>query len=188
MTDEDTSTTDPTAVRRRPREVVLGAGVVALLIVALAVALVMTSIRLHDDDKNASRLRQAEAVDAARVSSLAAARTYAVDLTSYNYKTLTAGFAAVASHSSPSFRASFEKSSAALVPVLKKYDAVSKGTVVAAGLASCTTAKAEAVILLDQTVTNTADKKGPTTDESRVAMTLVVDHGHWVIDQVKLLS
>ncbi len=186
-----TATVDPAPqpgrTGRRSTEFVLGAGVVVLLIVALAAGLVFTSVRLHNADTNAGKLRQAEAVDAARTSSLAAAETYAVEIASYNYKTLSAGFAAVTAHSTPSFTKTFQKSSALLEPVLTKYKAVAKATVVAAGLTSCTTQQAVAVVLLNQTVTNTAQKKGPTTDESRVSMTLVHEGGHWMIDQVKLL-
>jgi hypothetical protein len=48
--------------------------------------------------------------------------------------------------------------------------------------------RAVALVFLNQTVTNTTQRKGqPTTTQSRVEVTLVHQHGRWLIDQVSLL-
>ena len=43
------------------------------------------------------------------------------------------------------------------------------------------------LVFLNQVATNTNQKAGPTTDQSRVEVTLVRPDGRWLIDGVKLL-
>jgi Mce-associated membrane protein len=154
-------------------------GVVAIL---LAVALALTALQLGD---KGSTLDGARALDGARTSALAAARTYAVELAGYDYRHLDQDFGVVLSHSTPSFASKFSKSSDVLKSALLKYHASAKATVVAAGLVSATTGQAVALVFLDQTVTNSTQKK-PTTDQSQVEITLVRTGGSWLINQVKL--
>jgi Mce-associated membrane protein len=110
-----------------------------------------------------------------------------VELASYDYRHLSQDFGAVQKHASPSFAKSFIQSSDALKTVLTKYKATAKAKVIAAGLTSGSTDRAVVLVFLDQTVTNTAQKSGPTTDQSRVSITLTRAHAAWVIDQVRLL-
>jgi Mce-associated membrane protein len=152
--------------------VILGA-----LSLVLAVALVLSLLALHHRDQAAS----------ARASALAAARSYAVDLSSYNYNDLTRDFDRVLSHATASFKKSYTSSSSGLDTVLRQYKATAVGKVVAAGLASAGATSAVALVFVDQTVTNTTQKKGPTTDESRIEITLVRQGGSWLIDKVQLL-
>jgi Mce-associated membrane protein len=155
----------------------IAAGVAGLVIVALLVAVVITRLQL--DHKNATTH--------AGTTAVAAAKVYAVELASYDYRHLSQDFGAVQKHASPSFAKSFIQSSDALKTVLTKYKATAKAKVIAAGLTSGSTDRAVVLVFLDQTVTNTAQKSGPTTDQSRVSITLTRAHAAWVIDQVRLL-
>jgi len=151
--------------------------VVGLILVALASALVVTTLQL----------RHRNAVDSARTSALSAAKVYAVELASYNYHSLDQDFGKVLADSTPTFRQSFSQSSDALKSVLTKYDATAKATVVAAGMVSASTSRSVALIFLNQTVTNTTQKGAGTTDQSRLEITMLHSGGRWLINQVTLL-
>jgi Mce-associated membrane protein len=150
--------------------------VVGLIVLTLAGALVVTT----------RQLQHRNAVDSARSTALSAAKVYAIELASYNYHSLNADFGQVIAHSTPEFAASFNKSSSDLKSFLTKYDATAKASVVATGVVSATTGRAVVLIFLDQTVTNTTQKKGTTT-QSRVEMTLLHSRGRWLINAVSLL-
>jgi Mce-associated membrane protein len=159
---------------RTPWVVPIVAGAV---IVALAVGLVLTGLRL----------RQADTTSSARTSAVAAAAAYAVDLSSYDYRHLSHDFGIVTAHSTPSFARTFIQQSDALKPVLTKYKATAKATVGAVGLTSGSASRAVVLVLVSQTVSNSVQKKGPTTDRSQVSLTLVRQHGHWLIENAQLL-
>jgi Mce-associated membrane protein len=170
----------PTVVSAAPawrrRSGLVLAAVAVVVIVGLAVALTLTSVRLHRADSNNTYS-----------SALSAGRLYATDLASYDYRHLDQDFGLVTSHSSAAFAKTFTKSSNALRPILTKYRATAKATVVAAGVTSASSSRAVVLVLLKQTVTNTVVKKGPTTEDTRVSITLVRGHGQWIIEQVTLL-
>ena len=147
-----------------------------LLVVALAVALILSLLALSNEHAQAS----------SRTSALAAARSYAVQLASYDYQDLQGGFAAVAADSTPSFRRSFTESSDALKATLTQYKATADASVVSAGLVSSSTSQAVALVFLTQKIENSTQAK-PTTDRSQVEITLVNSGGRWLIDQVTLL-
>jgi len=157
----------------RSHRSVVGVGVVA---VALAIALALALVALGNQD----------ALGAARPSALAAARTDAVELAGYDYRHLDHDFGVVLANSTPSFRRSFTQSSDALKTTLTRYHATADAKVVSAGLVSATTSRAVALVLVDQTITNST-QKAPTTDRSQVEITLVNSGGAWLIDQVSLL-
>ena len=173
--DSGGSSSAPSSKRRRTRsKTVLVGGFV--FVAALIVALILSLLALSDQDAQAS----------ARTSALAAARTYAVQLASYNYRDLDRGFAAVAADSTPSFRTSFTESSDALKATLTKYKATADASVVSAGLVSSGTSRAVALVFIAQKLDNSTQAK-PTTDRSQVQITLVRSGGRWLIDQVTLL-
>jgi Mce-associated membrane protein len=159
-------------IKKRGRVVVL-----ALVITGLVIALLSTDLKL----------RHQEALTSARTSAVAAAKADAIELASYDYRHLDQDFGTVRQHSSPSFQASFSQSSNALASVLARYHATAVASIVSAGVVSATTTRAVVLVFLVQTVTNTTQRSGPQKDQSRIQMTLVRNHGHWLIDQVQLL-
>jgi Mce-associated membrane protein len=148
-------------------------GVVA---VALVVGLVLTLLQLNNKD----------AVDNARTNALSAARTYAIELSSYNYQNLNQDFATVESHSTPTFKKSFSLSSDALKSTLVRFKASSVATLLASAVVSATTSQVVVLIFLSQTVSNSTQKQ-PNTDRSQIQMTLQNSSGHWLIGEVTLL-
>ncbi len=171
----DQPATAPSAKRRWMRSNTALAGG-CLLVAALTVALVLSLLALTNQDAQAG----------ARTSALTAARTYAVQLASYDYRNLDRNFAIVAGESTPSFRRSFTESSDALKATLAKYKATAGATVVSAGLVSSGTSQAEALVFLTQKIANATQSK-PTTDRSQVQISLVKSGGRWLINQVTLL-
>ncbi len=146
------------------------------LIVALAVGLGLSL----------SALGSQNALASSRTSALSAARTYAVELASYNYRDLHRDFSTVASNSTPSFRRTFAESSDALKSTLSKYKATAVASVESAGIVSASTSRAVVLVFLDQKIANSTQTK-PTTDRSQVEVTVVSSGGRWLVDQVKLL-
>jgi Mce-associated membrane protein len=148
----------------------------AVVIVVLAIGLILALLHIgHQDDLNS-----------ARSQALAAARTDSVEVGSYDYQHLNQDFGLVEQHSTSSFRATWAQSSQALVSVLTKYHATSVAHVLAAGVESASTDRVVAVVFINQTVTNDSQKT-PTTDQSRLEITLVRQHGQWLIDKLTLL-
>ena len=154
-----------------------------LLLSGLAVALVVAVVFLTLTQLS---LNSENSLNSARTSALAAAKSYAVDLASYNYQHLDQDFGKVLAESTPTFKQNFTQSSDALKTALNRYDASAWANVVAAGLVSATTSRAVVLVFLNQTVDNTLQKSKPTT-ESRVEITLLRSGGRWLIDQVSLL-
>jgi Mce-associated membrane protein len=149
----------------------------ALVVMALAGGLGFTTLRLRHQD----------AVSRARTSALAAAKTYAVEMASYDYRHLDQDFGTVKRHSTASFQAKFTQSSTALVQLLTKFHATASAKVVAAGLESADTGRAVGLVFITQTVTNTAQKTKPPDTQSRIQITMIHQHGQWLIDKVDLL-
>lgn len=168
-----------TAPAHRRRRRIIAAALAAVAVAAIVVELVL----LLSSQSNVNHLNS---VDSARTSALAAARAYTTDIATYDYRNLQQDFATVEQHATPSFQAQYAQSSKALMSVLTAYHAIAKANVLAAGLQSATGSNAVADVFLDQTVTNST-QKAPTTDHSRVQITLVRQHGEWLIDQLKLI-
>jgi Mce-associated membrane protein len=148
-----------------------------LIIIVLAAGLVISQVQLSNQ----------RSISGARTSATAAAKTYAVDVASYNYQHLARDFGTVEDHATPSFRKTFKASSSALSKVLKQYHAIATAHIVAVGVESVTSSRAVVLLFVDQTVNNTAQKSGPTKDNSRIKMTLLRSGSQWRIDQVELL-
>ena len=163
------------AVRSWVRSNLLSSSLAVALVVAV-VFLTLTQLSLNSTDS----------LNSARTSALAAAKSYAVDLASYNYQHLDQDFGKVLAESTPTFKQDFSQSTEALKTTLTRYHASASANIVAAGLVSATTSRAVVLVFLNQTVYNTLQKTKPTT-ESRVEITLLRSGGRWLIDQVSLL-
>ncbi|HEV7207017.1 MAG TPA: hypothetical protein VGN18_20615 [Jatrophihabitans sp.] len=124
-------------------------------------------------------------VNAARASALAAARTYAVDFGSYDYRHLDADFARVANHLTADFRNTYLADSTRLRPAIVQYQGRSTAIVQGLAVGTVTETRAEVFVMLDQNVT-TAQSSTPRTDRNRLQMTLVRHGGHWRISRLQL--
>lgn len=126
-----------------------------------------------------------------RAGALEAASSYGVYLSSYNYQNLDGAgspWAEVDAHSTPSFRKDFDSTKSNLTSLVNDYKATATGKVIAAGLNSVNSSRAVALLFIDQTVTNTAQKPGTTTQPLRVELVMARQNGHWLIDKLEVPS
>jgi Mce-associated membrane protein len=151
--------------------------VTAGIIAALAVALIVT--QLTESDPHFPTANQQ--------SALTSAKTFAANVASYDYRHLHQDFTRVEQESTPSFRQSFIKSSDGLTKVLAQYKATATANVLSAGLVSIDASEAVVILFVDQKVSNTAQGAAPTTDNSRIKITLQRSNGRWLIDKLKVL-
>jgi Mce-associated membrane protein len=154
--------------------------ILAFVAVCLAVTLVVTILQLGNRN---SELASKNALESARSSALAAARTYTVEIASYDYQHLDQDFATVEANSTPSFQRTYSSASGALKALLIKYDSSARATILSAGVVSATTTRVVVVVFLQQTVTNTTQKTAAPT-RSQILMTLDYLNGRWLIDDV----
>ncbi len=108
-------------------------------------------------------------------------------MATYSYRHLQRDFGRVEAESTPSFRRSFIESSDSLAKVLTQYKATATAKILSAGLVSINPTKAVVILFVNQSVVNSAQSGGPTTDNSRVEVTLVDSGGRWLLEDLKLL-
>ncbi|MDA3631192.1 hypothetical protein OU415_37605 [Saccharopolyspora sp. WRP15-2] len=133
-----------------------------------------------------SQLQQAQAVEDARRSALDAARTYATDLSTYDFNSLERNFSAVTANSHGQFAEQYKEISGSLTELIRQNRAVSKGTVVSAGVAEADEQRAVVTLFVDQEITN-VNSPQPRIDRNRMQMTLVRSDSRWLIEDIKLL-
>lgn len=164
-----------TAPARRSKGLLVAVSVLGVLVLALGTLLaILVPTWLHQKH-----------VNAARASALAAARTYAVDFGSYDYRHLDADFARVADHLTADFRKTYLSDSTRLRPAIVQYQGRSTATVQGVAVATVSETRAEVLVMLDQTVT-TAQSSVPRVDRNRLQMNLVRQGGHWRIAKLLL--
>lgn len=173
---------DEPRARRRPNLLgLLGAAVAIVVVAALALSILeWTGARSRYDSQNSLRS-----------SALHAASTFGVYLSSYDYSNLngpTAPWTEVDRNSTPSFRKDFDATKANLTTLVNDYKATAKGKVIAAGISSVSSTQAVALLFIDQTVTNTAQKPGTSTQPLRVQLVMVRQHGRWLINKLQVPS
>ncbi|MFJ8668560.1 hypothetical protein [Streptomyces sp. NPDC093600] len=142
------------------------------------------------------RYREAVRTDQARTSAVAAARTAAPVILSYDYRHLDRDFAAARRHLTGPFLDEYEKTTTTVVaPTAKKYQGVVKASVAqppgdgAAPAVSVVSASPdEAVVLLFMNqVTDSTQVSGPRVDLNRVRMTIARTAQGWKVSAVDAL-
>jgi len=164
----------------RHRRVAQGLAVLVVLLLAVAIAL---AFGWRDAAARADRLGS---TDDLRASALAAATSYAVDLTTYDHAHLQDQQAKLADESTARFRSTFADSMKTLGPIFQRVQASATGKVTAAAVASVDGKQAKVIAFVDQVADSTEMTK-PQTQASRVSMTLVRQHGRWLLDRVDLV-
>jgi Mce-associated membrane protein len=150
---------------------------IAALVLAVIAALVLGSLWLggrHD-----GQLRHAE-IDARQ-----AAKTYAVDLTTYDYTSLDHDFGWVTHGATASFAKEYATANAPLRTVITKLKARATGSVTDAAATAKSSSKVEVLLFVDQTIVNGTNSK-KRTERNRVVMTMVHRDGRWIVDDVAL--
>jgi Mce-associated membrane protein len=160
---------DPPSHRRGARVVVAAALLLALAAAALAGYLLLTRQQAEDD----------------RGAALAAARQYAVDLTTYDFSTVDADFQRFARHGTKEFRATYAATIAAAKPGIVKAQSRALGTVVGAGLESYAGDRASVLLAVDQEI-HSAIQPGPSTERTRIRLVLVRAGDGWLVSSLKV--
>ena len=159
--------------RSSPVAVPALAALVVLAVVAAVLATLLSLRVSHNHEKNQ-----------AATAALAAATSGVASVLSYNYKSLDHDFATAEALLTPSFRKSYDATTAKTVqPLAAKYKAVSTAQVSAAGIIVATTSTAKVLVFVSQQVTNT-QLSAPRLDRSRIVVDLVHTHGQWLINKL----
>jgi Mce-associated membrane protein len=151
----------------------------ALISLAVGVVLAITAVTL-----GVVLLRRA-AVDRASSEALATARSYAVVVTSYDYRTLDSNFTDVLNGATGEFKDQYGAASKTLRNLVTQAQATAKGTVLNAGVESANTDRVVVLLFMDQAITN-ASTHDPRVDRSRLLMTLTKNDGRWLASKVEL--
>lgn len=154
------------------------------LLIALAVA---TVVLLGVTTWGAVELRDRRLVAAARVDALAAARSAAVDLLSYDFRRLDADFERGRRHVTGRFAEEYATTTEKTVrPTATRYQAVVEATLVDAGVRSATRDRAIVIVFVNQTSRNTR-LVAPQIDQNRVRLTLTRVGEAWLVSEVDAL-
>ncbi len=125
--------------------------------------------------------------DEARSAALAAARSHAQRILSYDYRRIDADAAAAKRVTTGSFRAEYTKTVTTVVkPTAIQYKAVVSAQVRAASVRSVSPDKVVVLLFVNQTTTSTRIT-GPKVDQSRVRMTLAKRGDDWFVSEIDAL-
>jgi Mce-associated membrane protein len=183
----ETRTTEPTGApspgapvtetRAGPRWPVAVAALLAVLLVAgLAAAAVLFY-----------RVRAADDASAARRDAVAAARSNAQAILSYDHRKLDADFATAGKVLTGKFKKDYARTTSTVVrPSAEQYKVVVKAEVTAASVVRSSAHEAVVLLYVDQTTTSTR-LEGPKVDLNRVRMTLVEKNGKWLVSALDAL-
>lgn len=128
---------------------------------------------------------QSNNLTSARAAATRSAVAVATKMADYSYQSLSKDFAAVEEASTPAFGQTFKKQSASLISVLQKYQAASSGQVSDAAVEKWSTSRAEILVIVSQTVKNTATSS-PSPQENALLLSMVHQHGRWLLDRVSV--
>ena len=118
---------------------------------------------------------------------LAAARTSAATILSYDYRHLDANFAAATALTTGQLRTDYQATtSKAVAQLAAQTHAVVSAKVVAGGVVSSTATTATVLLFVDQTTTSNR-LSAPTTDQNRVQLTMRKVGSHWLVSGLKAL-
>ena len=132
-------------------------------------------------------VRENDQVETARREALAAARSHAVKLLSYDYRTLEKDFAAATAVTTGRFRSQYEETTTEAVgPSAAEYKVVVEADVRTLGVADASPDRVVVVAFINQTTTSTR-VEGPKLDQNRVRLTLVEVDGRWLVSDVDAL-
>jgi Mce-associated membrane protein len=148
---------------------------ICLVVVLLAAAVCATTVRR--DRTNV----------AAGNSALAAARTSAVTILSYDYRHLDADFAGATALTTGSLRTDYQATtSKAVAQLAAQTHAVVSAKVVAGGVVRSTSTTATVLLFVDQTTTSNRLSSAQT-DQNRVELTLHKSGTRWLVSGLKAL-
>lgn len=131
------------------------------------------------------RLHQLDARAAAGQAALAAAKDYAITLTTLDTADIDGNYARALDGATGQFKDAYSLGAKQLRQILIDNKATGRGIVLDAAVKSATTTRVEVLLFVDQSITN-AVRSEPRIDRNRIQMTMeLVDH-RWLASQVDL--
>jgi Mce-associated membrane protein len=122
-------------------------------------------------------------VNSARNRALAAAKTFAIDFGSYDYRHLDADFREVATRMTASFAKNYTETSNRLKPTFVQYKTQVTAQIQGYGVTSASSSAATVVVFLDQRVL-TSQSTTARIDRNRLEIHLVRQHGKWLVQKL----
>ncbi|MEZ0362691.1 Mce protein [Mycobacterium sp. pUA109] len=132
------------------------------------------------------RLYQVHATTAAGAAALAAAKSYALVLTTLDSKSIDDNYAQAIDGATGEFKEAYGLGSAQLRQTLIDNNAAGKGVVIDAAVKSATKTKVEVLLFVDQSITNSV-RSEPRIDRNRIQMTMELVDGRWLASKVDLV-
>jgi Mce-associated membrane protein len=173
----------PTGEASRPRWLYAVVGGLATIALVAAVIAGVLAFRLADADPN----DPPDSLSKTRSDALAAARSHAQAILSYDHETLDADFAKAEAALTGKFKKDYARTTSTVVrPSAEQYKVVVKAEVTAASVVRASDDRVVALLFVDQTTTSTR-LEGPKVDLNRVRMTLVEQDGKWLVSELDAL-
>ncbi|AJW40230.1 hypothetical protein NY08_2202 [Rhodococcus sp. B7740] len=122
----------------------------------------------------------------ARDTAMTTGRQYALDLTSYDYRTFDETITKVTANSTEKFADEYTKVGEVLRDAVTQAKASAAASIVQAGVVEADEDSAVLLYFIDQSVTNTATPE-PRVDRNRLQIGLVRGDDGWLLDDVQLL-
>ena len=132
------------------------------------------------------RLKQLDDTAAAGRAALAAARNYAVILTTLDATDIDKNYRQALDGATGQFKDEYSQGSTQLRQVLIDNKAAGRGLVVDAAVKSATKTKVEVLLFVDQSVTNVVNPS-PRIDRNRVQMTMELVDNRWLASKVEII-
>jgi Mce-associated membrane protein len=164
--------------------VMVAVAVVVVVAALLAVVTGRLSSRTAQNKRNNAAISASYLASPNAIAAEAAASRETRATLTYNYKTLSADYAAAEAGLTPRFRANYLTTTASSVtPEATKTQAVSAAAVTAGGVSVATATTATVLLFVDQTVTNNL-LAHPRLDRSRIKVSMVKLNGRWLVDNL----
>ncbi|GFG68704.1 Mce protein [Mycolicibacter senuensis] len=132
------------------------------------------------------RLHQVDARAAAGEAALAAAKDYALILTTLDTADIDGNYARAIDGATGRFKEAYSLGAQQLRQVLIDNKASGKGIVIDAAVKSATRSRVEVLLFVDQSITN-AVRSDPRIDRNRIQMTMDLVDGRWLAGEVDLV-
>ncbi|MBB4698458.1 Mce-associated membrane protein [Sphaerisporangium siamense] len=158
----------------------LATGVAAVVVAVLAVLVVVGHLRLRD-------LRVSEAASA---EALAAARAYAPDMLSYDYRTIDADLARARGYATGTLAENYRELARTLAPTVKRQQTVQQAVVAAAAVESATPDRVQVLLFVNMGTTKVVPGESRPQRQvlqSRARFVLVRGEDHWLVAELSTL-
>ena len=166
--------------RGRSRAFVVSAALLALLAAVLAVLVTIAYLRLRD-------LRAGES---AATEALAAARGYAPDMLSYDYRTIDADLARARGYATGDLAAHYRELATVLAPTVRAQRTVQQAVVAAAAVESATADRVQVLLFMNMGTTKVLPgERQPQKQviQNRARVVLVRGEGRWLVSELSTL-